>query len=202
VPESAINSSSDCTGQLVGMLDDGHLDAAIVTLPIFEQEELFEYELCADRVLVCLRKDDPLAEGSEIPKAVLADRLCIIFHRNYHPLLYDQIMKKFKAAGIKLRPTETISAPSELQFLLKTSCCFGLIHEGTPLDPELTALPIEGTNLRVKTGLVFSSEQQTPILQMLARRMSQRCSEMSAATPKKPNGRVAGGARHELEPTV
>ncbi len=200
-PESGINSSSDCTAQLMAMLDDGRLDAAIVTLPIFEQE-LFEYEICADRLLVCLRKDDPLAKKPEIPKAVLSDRLRIMFHRNYHPLFHDQIMKKFKAAGIKLKPTETISAPFELQFLVKTWDCFGLIREGVPLDPELTALPIEGMNLRVKTGLVFGNEQQRPILQMLAHRLTQRCSEMSHATRRKPNARATDEGRRELKRAV
>jgi len=189
VPERGINSSSDCTAQLMEMLEDGRLDAAIVTLPIFETE-LLEQDICSNRLLVCLRRDDPLAKEVEIPKAVLADRLRIIVHRNYHPLLHDQLLKKFKAAGVKLRPTETVSAPSELQFLVKMSNCFGLIREGTTLDSELTALPIEGMNLRIRTGFVFNSAQQSPVLQMLTHRMAQRCAEFSAGNKKKPNARA------------
>jgi DNA-binding transcriptional LysR family regulator len=191
VPERGVESAIHCTAQLMEMLEDGRLDAALVTFPIFHTN-LFEHDICTDRLLVCLRKDDPLAQGIEIPRSVLGDRLKILFHRDYHPLLFDQLLKRFKAAGVNLRPTETICAPSEMQFLVQSSDCFGLVREGVSLDPELTALPIEGMNLRVRTGFVCNSEQQTPVLQMLARRMSQLCNEVSGHARRKPNGRVTG----------
>lgn len=184
VPERGINTSSEGTGELLRMLDDGRLDAAIVTLPIYESE-LSEHEICADRLLVCLRKDDPLALGREIPKSVLSDRLKIMFRREVHPLLHEQILKRFKAAGTPIRPTESYAAPSELQFLVRTSDAFGLIREGRPLEPDLIALPIEGLTVRVRTALVFNGQQQSPILPMLAARMTQRCVEMSPGTQKK-----------------
>ena len=166
------------------MLNDGRLDAAIVTLPIFESE-LSEHEICADRLLVCLRADDPVADASQVPRSVLSDRLKIMFRRDFHPLLYDRLLKKFKAAGVHLRPTETYSAPSEMQFLVETSGCFGLIREGRALEPGLKALPIEGMNLRVRTALVFNASHQAPVLPMLARRMTQRCMEMSLGIAKR-----------------
>jgi DNA-binding transcriptional LysR family regulator len=184
VPERGINSSSDCSAELVNMLNDGRLDAAIVTLPIFESE-LSEHEICADRLLVCLRADDPVADASQVPRSVLSDRLKIMFRRDFHPLLYDRLLKKFKAVGVHLRPTETYSAPSEMQFLVETSGCFGLIREGRALEPGLKALPIEGMNLRVRTALVFNASHQAPVLPMLARRMTQRCIEMSLGVPKR-----------------
>ena len=185
VPERGINSSSDCSGELIQMLNDGRLDAAIVTLPILESE-FSEHEICADRLLVCIRKDDPLADGTHIPKSLLSDRLRIMFRRECHPLLYDRLLKKFKSAGIQIRPTETYSAPSEMQFLVETSGCFGLIREGRMLEPGLTALPIEGMNLRVRTALVFNAAHQSRVLPLLAARMSQRCMEMSLGARRKP----------------
>jgi DNA-binding transcriptional LysR family regulator len=60
VPEGRMNSSSDCSAHLIKMLEDGRLDAAIVTLPIFETQ-LSQELICKDKLPICLRKDDPLA---------------------------------------------------------------------------------------------------------------------------------------------
>lgn len=198
VPERGINSSSDCSAELVNMLHDGRLDAAIVTLPILESE-LSEQEICSDRLLICLRSDDPLARGIHIPKAVLSDRLRVMFRCDSHPLLHDRILKKLKSAGVVIRPTETYSAPSELQFLVATSSYFGLIREGRPLEPGLTALPIEGINLRVRTALVFNAALQTRALSMLAGRMAQRCIEMSIGSLKKPVGSATAQRQFDFE---
>jgi len=201
VPERGINSSSDCSAELVNMLNDGRLDAAIVTLPIFESE-LSEYEICADRILVCLRADDPLANAAQIPKSVLSDRLKIMFRRDCHPLLFDRFLRKFKSAGVQLRPTEIYSAPSELQFLVETSGCFGLIREGRAIPPGLRVLPIEGMNLRVRTALVFTAAHQSRVLPMLAGRMIQRCNEMSLGIPRKPVSRVPAQAHLDFDKTA
>jgi DNA-binding transcriptional LysR family regulator len=44
------------------MVADGRLDAAIVTLPLTEKD-LFSHPICREKLLVCLRRDDPLAHG-------------------------------------------------------------------------------------------------------------------------------------------
>src|SRR5277367_1765726 len=91
VPGGRVQSSSGCTAHLLRMLEDGRLEAAVVTLPI-GPSSLFEQRICEDRVLVCLRRDDPLANEVAIPKSAITDRLQVMFHRDYHPLLYDRIM--------------------------------------------------------------------------------------------------------------
>ena len=167
------------------MLEDGRLDAAIVTLPIYETP-LVQQVICKDRVMICLRNDDPLASESQIPKSVIADRLRIMFERSYHPLLHDEILKSFKKVGITLNPTETFSAPSEMQFQVRQRGCFGLVREGIPLEPGLVALPMEGISLRFTNALVFSTQQDRPILPLLAYRMTQRCARRSTTVLKKP----------------
>ena len=161
------------------------MDAAIVTLPIYETP-LVQQVICKDRVMICLRNDDPLASESQIPKSVIADRLRIMFERSYHPLFHDEIMKSFKRAGVTLMPTERFSAPSEMQFMVEKHGCFGLVREGIPLNPGLTALPMEGISIRVTNALVFNAHQERPVLPMLAYRMTQRCARRSAGVPKKP----------------
>jgi DNA-binding transcriptional LysR family regulator len=91
VPEGQLNLPSDCTAKLVEMMVDGRLDAAIVTLPT-PMSGVFQYRICEERFLVCLRRDDPLAAAPEIPHAVIADRLRILFNREIRPTLYDSLI--------------------------------------------------------------------------------------------------------------
>lgn len=200
VPDGRINSCSDCTGHLIEMLEDGRLDAAIVTLPIFETP-LVQQVISKDRLMICLRQDDPLASESQIPRSAIADRLRIMFERSYHPLLYDEILKSFKKVGITLNPTETFSAPSEMQFLVRHRGCFGLVREGIPLQPGLVALPMEGISLRFTNALVFSAQQDRPILPMLAYRMTQRCARRSRTALKKPVQTVDNSPGNDIRRT-
>ena len=176
VPGGKVQASSDCTGHLMQMLEDGRLEAAIVTLPIGESD-LFMQKVCEDKLLICLRRDDPLAKLEAIPKAQLSERLQVMFHRDYHPIFYDRLLARFRRAGVRLKPTETYSAPSEMQYIVKTRGCLGLIREHAPLDPELTMRPIEGLSLKITTAVVSHADQQRPAIPVLAYRIAQRCSK-------------------------
>lgn len=189
VPEGHLNSSSDCTARLMEMLTDGRIDAALVTFPV-PTEAMFIHRICEDRLLICLRRDDPFAHLSEIPKAAIAERLQVFFNRDNHPALYDRLLRQFKKAGIELHPTETYSARSEMQFLIKTQRCFGIVREHIPLDPELIARPIAGVDLSVTTALVCYREQERPVFPMLAYRMAQQCAKKERSFLRKPPGSV------------
>jgi DNA-binding transcriptional LysR family regulator len=189
VPEGHISSSSDCTARLMDMLTDGRIDAALVTLPV-STEGLFVHRICEDRLFVCLRRDDPFASAPEIPTAAISERLIIFFNRDYHPALYDRLLRQFKKAGIALHPTETYSARTEMEFLVKTQRCFGIVREHVPLDPELTVRPIAGLNVRLATALVCHRDQQRPVFPMLAYRMAQQCAQRESAGQRKPPGTV------------
>ena len=195
IPEGSVSSSSDCTDRLLRMIFDGRLDTAIVTLPI-HVPGLFEETICADRLLICLRREDPLVQAGLIPKAAIAEQLRIMFNRECHPPLYDQLFQKFKKAGIELRPTETFSAPSEMQYLVRTRKCFGLVREGIPLEPELIALPMEGINIKIRTALVCLREQLLPVIPMLGYRLSKLCDDRLAMIEKKrPSGSISAELR-------
>lgn len=171
LPEGQLSSASDSTARLLEMLSDGRLDAAIVTGPV-NGRALCEHRLCEDRILLCLPDDSPFASASEVPKKAVAENLRVLFDRDHHPALHDRIMRKLKRAGIDIRPTETYSAPAEMQFLVKARKCFGLVREEVPLEHGLLAKPIEGLDLRVSTLLICNRDQQQPIVPMLAYRIT------------------------------
>ncbi len=187
VPGGKVQSCSDCTPHLVQMLEDGRLEAAVVTLPT-GSIELLEQRICEDRVFICLRRDDPMAVQESIPKEVVAERLQVMFHRDYHPHLHDRVMTRFHKAGMRLRPTETFTASSEMQYIVKSRACFGLAREHAPLDPELTIRPISGFSIKFFTAVVFHAQQQRPAIPLMAYRMVQRSADQLAtnAMSKKP----------------
>ena len=140
---------------------------------------------------MCLRRDDPLAQGESIPQNVIADRLCIIFGRIHQPMYYDTLLRKFAKLGIELHPSDFVSAPAELQYLVKIGKGFGLVQESTQLDPELVAMSIAGVNLTVTTAFICHPAQIRPVLPLLAYRIEKQCSfETKLDGRKRPIGRV------------
>jgi DNA-binding transcriptional LysR family regulator len=190
VPGGQIESSSECSAPLVNKVAEGLLDAALVLKPIGEHK-LLVHRICTEKVLVCLRRDDPLAGHESIPKDLIADRLRILVARIHNPLFYDELMRKFAKAKIRLKPTDFVSAPAEMQFLVKIGPGFGLIRETEPLDPDLTRRSISGLSLHVKTAFICHPDQQRPALPLLAFRIAKMCAvEAEMNGKKRPNGSV------------
>lgn len=127
VPEGRIEPSSECSGPLSTMVAEGRFDAALVSMPIAEPN-LFIQHICTENLLVCLRADDPWAQGETIPRSAVQSCLKIFFDRMHHPLLYDELMRKFAKVGIDLQLSDFVSAPAEMQFLVKEKVGFGLLR--------------------------------------------------------------------------
>jgi len=198
VPDGHIESSSECSAPLVNMVSEGLLDAALVLMPIGEHK-LFVHRICTEKLMVCLRQDDPLAREESIPKELIADRLRILQARIHHPLFYDELLRKFAKAKIPLKPTDFVSSPAEMQFLVKMGAGFGLIDETVTLDAELTRRSIAGLPLHIKTALICPPTLQRPVLPLLAYRMEQVCANKIAMNRKKrPNGSVGADLPAQL----
>ena len=192
VPDGEIEASSECSAELTEMVADGRLDAAIVTLPL-GQKDLFSHSICREKLLVCLRRDDPLAHGESVPKSALAGHLSIMFARVHQPELYDGLMRKFSNLGIELKPFEFYSAPAEMQYMVKSGKGWSLVQESTQLDPGLMLMPIADLNLTLTTALICQSGQMRPVLPLLAYRIEKRCAgKLKVVARKRPNGRVSG----------
>jgi len=196
-PDGQIEPSSEGSAVLTAMVAEGHLDAALVLLPIGDQK-LFVQRIRTERILVCLRGDDPLASLESIPKTHIEDRLRIAFSRVHHPLCYDEIMRKFAKAKIRLTPTDSVSSPTEMQFLVKIGAGFGLMLESALLDPDLTRRSISGVSIHVKTAFICLADTQRPVLPLLALRIAKMfADEAEMSRKKRPVGSV--GAEPPLQ---
>ena len=190
MPDGQIEPSSEGSGSLITMVAEGHLDAALVTMPIGDNK-LFVQRIRTEKLLVCLRRDDPLALLESIPKNHIEDRVRIGFSRAHHPLCYDEIMRRFAKAKIRLTPTDFVSSPNEMQFLVKIGAGFGLMLESSLLDPELTLRGIAGLSIHVKTAFICPRDTQRHVLSLLASRLVKMCENVDEMSGKKrPVGSV------------
>jgi len=171
VPDGQIEPSSEGSGSLITMVTEGHLDAALVTMPL-GPHKLFVQRIRTEKVLICLRRDDPLARLESIPRNHIEDRFRIALSRAHHPLCYDEILRKFAKAKIRLTPTDFVSSPTDMQFLVKIGAGFGMMLETVPLDTELTLRSIAGLSIHLKTALISLPDHQRPVLPLLASRMN------------------------------
>jgi hypothetical protein len=180
------------------MVAEGHLDAALVIMPIGERK-LFVQRIRTEKVLICLRQDDPLAQLESIPKNHIEDRVRIALSRAHHPLCYDEILRKFTKAKFHLTPTDFVSSPTDMQFLVKIGAGFGMMLETLPLDPELTLRGIAGLSVHLKTAFICLPDHQRSVLPLLAARMAKMCANVDEVSGiKRPVSRVGDELPRQL----
>jgi DNA-binding transcriptional LysR family regulator len=119
----------------------GVLDAAIVTLRL-ENAALRVRELRRDRLVVCLRKDDPLVSKSTLQPIDLQDNLKVLCHPQRHPDAHARLLELVDYAGVRIEDDSRASHPIEMQTLVKDGYGLALVREGTVLDSELTTRPV------------------------------------------------------------
>jgi DNA-binding transcriptional LysR family regulator len=199
VPEGKFESSSGSSPSLSRFVSEDRLDAAIVTLPIAEKH-LFTQAICTEKLMVCMRKDDPLARHPNVAPVEVEKRVKITSSQTHHPLLYEHIHLTLNRVGVTLRPSEFVSSPEELQFLVKLRLGLGLVLESVPLDPELTRRPIAGVDLRIKTAFICHPAQQKPLFPILVYRLAQACAALNIErAKKKPSQSVSEVSPQQLE---
>jgi len=198
VPGGQIKPSSMGSAALIEMVTEGDLDAALVIM-LIGKHKLFVQRIRNEKVMICLRRDDPLAQLESLSKRQVEDRLRIVFSRDNHPLCHDEIIRKFAKAKIRLTPTDFVSSPADMQLLVKISSGFGLMFESAPLDAELTLRSVSGLSLQVKTAFICRSGHQPPVLPLLASRMAKMyADEAEMSRKKRPVGSVGGELPRQL----
>jgi len=164
-------------------------------------------ELRRDRLVVCLRQDDPLAAKASLRPADLQGNLAVLYHPQRHPDAHERLVELLRGAGVEIEEYSCASHPSEMQTLVKGGHGFALIREGTNLDDELTARPIAGVNWTVDTALIYHKVRHPKTVPILVKRLIKQFPQngktapnkvsvsvqASIATGKRPSQRVKDG---------
>jgi DNA-binding transcriptional LysR family regulator len=148
----------------------GVVDAAIVTLPLTYPDLQVEL-LRRDRMVVCLRKEDPLAAKAAVHTYDLQDRLTIFYHPQGHPDAHIKLLKLLSEAGISVEEYSMASHPSEMQALVKEGYGLALVREGTVLEESLTTRPVVGVDWTVDTAVIYHKQRHPKTVPVLVRRL-------------------------------
>jgi DNA-binding transcriptional LysR family regulator len=176
LPACAIRPTLDDTAHLAEEVLTGIVDAAIVTLPL-EHPDLHVEELQQERLVVCLRKDDPLASKASLRVTDLKGKLTVFYHPRRHPEAHQRLLELLEEEGIEAHDHSRASNPSELQLLVKEGHGFALVREGSVHDDDLTTRPIAGVNWTVDTALVYRKEQHPKTLPLVLKNLKLRQKE-------------------------
>jgi DNA-binding transcriptional LysR family regulator len=185
VPSCTIQPARADTRQLVSEVLSGEIDAALVTLPV-ENPELCVEELTRDRLVACIRVDNPLSGKPALRPSDLQDQLRILYHKQRHPEAHARLMELLREVGVRLGDYSSASHPTEMQRLVIDGYGLTLIREGTPLDPELTTRPILGVDWTVDTAFVYHRKRHPETIPVLIRELRRHFS----------------ASRHKAEPIV
>jgi DNA-binding transcriptional LysR family regulator len=168
LPNCQIRPERSDTTQLIEDVLAGVIDAAIVTLPI-ENPTLRIEQLNRDRLVVCLRKDHPLASKNVLQPLDLQNKLTILYHPLRHPKAHTRLLELLGDAGIEIENYSRASHPTEMQTLVKDGYGLALIREGTSLENELTTRPVAGVDWTVDTVVIYHHENHPKTIPVLVR---------------------------------
>jgi DNA-binding transcriptional LysR family regulator len=187
MPGCSIRPTLGDTEQLAEEIINGSVDAALVTLPL-EHPELCIEELRRDPLVVCLRRDNPLARNHRVLPSDLQGNLSILHHPKRHPAAHAKLLQHLADAGVEVADYSHASHPSEMQMLVKEGHGVTLIRDGTPLDEELTTRSIAGVDWTIDTAIAYHKRRHPKTIPILVRKLKKQMDRIprDGASPAAP----------------
>ena len=178
IPAASIRVSTGDTSTLLAELKRDQLDAAIVSLPV-EDEELRVEIIKQERPVVCLPADHPLSRKVALSAADLTSNLTVFRHPQQHPEAHARLVELLSELGVQFEEHSHTSHPHDMQEVVKSGSGFALIREGTVLLEGLTTRPIIGVEWTVDTAIVYRANTTARIVPMIAKNLRKQFSRMA-----------------------
>ena len=84
MPAGLLEPTSKGSAPLSRMVLDGKLRAALIHLPV-DEPELYVQTVCSEKMMLCMRADDPLSKEEKIPGLPLKNICALRSHANSIP---------------------------------------------------------------------------------------------------------------------
>jgi DNA-binding transcriptional LysR family regulator len=168
LPACFVRPTHGDTLQLAEEVAAGAVDAAIVTLPL-NHPELRVEEIRRDRLVACLRRDNPLARKAALKAKDLQNNLIVMYHPQRHPEAHERLLERLDNAGVKVEEYSRASNPSEMQTLIKEGYGFAVVREGSIIDAELTTRPITDVDWTMDTAIIYHKQRHPKTVPVLVR---------------------------------
>ncbi len=117
-PNCEITPKSGDTVELLSLLERGVIDAALLPLPA-NGTGLNIDKLSRDRLVVCMRSNDPAASQDEIAPSSLEKKLKIFCEPKQNPEGHRKLMEMLDAVGVHPEVASTTSTPRDIQWMVK-----------------------------------------------------------------------------------
>jgi DNA-binding transcriptional LysR family regulator len=184
-PNSEITPKSGDHVELLSLVERGIIDAALLTLPA-DGIGLNTQPLAQDRLVVCMRANDPAANLEEIVPSVLAKRLTIFREPKQHPEAHRRLIEMLDEVGIHPKVASTTGSPHDIQWMVKSGFGHALIREGSELGEGIVTRPVAGVNWMVDSVLISKKSTTQKTIPMLLRELRKRLRMQAHLPPTKP----------------
>jgi DNA-binding transcriptional LysR family regulator len=145
-----------------------------------------------ERLVVCMRSDDPLAEREAIPPDALDGKISIFTYQRHHPTAYVRIAEMFRELGVALRPSKPTLNIDHIQWMVKEGVCYSLIRASRPLMNGLVTRPIAGVDWTIDTAFVTKAEYENPALSWFVEELAKYFRTTPEIPARKPVASVRG----------
>jgi DNA-binding transcriptional LysR family regulator len=199
LPNCAILPEAEETDALVQRVQDGRLDAALLTLPI-DHDDLQIQVLEREPLRLCMRQDDPLAEMNEVPVAALDGKLSLFAYPRHHPVAHAWLKEELSKKGITPRQSSSTLKMEHVQWLVQEGHCYSLVREKRRLLSGLVAHPIAGVNWTIDSALISRKDNRHPALPLLIRDLAEQFDQPHAA--ENSCARSSSSVRKPASPAV
>lgn len=176
LPACSVRPTHGDTAHLAEEVARGSADAAIVTLPL-EHPQLNIEEIQRDRLVVCLRRDNALANRVALTPSDLQKYLSVLHHPQRHPDAHKRLIEQLASVGVFVREYSHASHPTEMQTLVKEGHGFALTREGTILDEDLTTRPITGVDWTVSTAVIYHKQRHPKTIPVVIKQLKKQFSD-------------------------
>lgn len=183
-PRALVIPQNVDTEGLVERLKAQELDAALVTLPL-AAEGFIVQPIMHESLVVCIRKDDPLASQVAISTGDLNGRLGIFSDPRHHPRAHERLLEMLAEYGIKTRISNPTFNADHVQWMVREHLCVALIREHESLHEELTTRPIRGVSWTVDSAIVYQAEGRHKTLPLLTHELQKRLTVPGTTASKK-----------------
>lgn len=185
-PKGSVQLEGDDTDALLKRLGAGELDAALITLP-FSIDELCSLALLHERMVVCLRKDDPLASKDELEPSDLNGKLGIFSDAHHHPTAHARLLEMLAQEGIAPRTFSPTFNLEQIQWMVEERMCVALIREHEVLHDTLTTRSIKGVRWTIDSAIIYRRNDNHGAISLLLRDLARRFPDADAERHRKPS---------------
>jgi DNA-binding transcriptional LysR family regulator len=189
-PGCPIYFSGGNSSHVLQRLGQGTLDSALLQMPI-EGPDWVIQQLTRDRLVVCMRTDDPLAGGSEVSISDLSAKLKIFRDPEIQPSAHDRLVQMLAEVGIDPQVSCSAASPNDIQWLVRAGYGVALVDQRTLLDSALTTRPIAGIHWTADTAFVYHKKAAHLALPFLIRFLQRPASTAPANEPN-PRKHISG----------